>query len=256
MSSYFPAYQIVTTPFLFPNHRIARAYFDGEWHAAFMRGTLKSGLRYLGTLDDGGGFVAFTNNKRLIRSIEDLKGLKIRVEENPAHVATMRALGASATPLPWGEVMTALGTGLADGQFNAPAVSLAFKLWEVNDFTTLSGHVYNSISWVVSEKWFQRLPQKHRQAVVESAREAVQVSHGIAVLAALKGWEASCRQFKKCHVLAPAERERMAAVARPAWRQWITRDFGIDPGDVDALWSEVARLEKEVNQRDAKRYGQ
>jgi TRAP-type transport system periplasmic protein len=256
MSAYFPDYQIVTTPFLFPSHRIARAYFDGEWHARFMRGTLKSGLRYLGTLDDGGGFVAFTNNKRLIRTIEDLKGLRIRVEENPAHVATMKALGASATPLPWGEVMTALGTGLADGQFNAPAVSLAFKLWEVNDYTTLSGHVYNSISWVISEKWFQRLPQKHRQILVESAREAVQVSHGIAVLAALKGWEASCRNFKRCHVLAPAEKDRMAAVARPAWKQWVTRDFGIDGKQVDALWSEVARIEREANERDFRSYGQ
>ena len=42
MSSFFPAYQIITTPFLFPNYRVARAYFDGEWHANFMRGALKS----------------------------------------------------------------------------------------------------------------------------------------------------------------------------------------------------------------------
>lgn len=255
MSSFFPDYQIVTTPFLFPNYRVARAYFDGEWHADFMRGTLKSGLRYLGTLDDGGGFVAFTNNKRLIRTAADIKGLKIRVEENPAHVAIMKALGASATPLPWGEVMTALGTGLADGQFNAPGVSLAFKLWEVNDFTTWSGHVYNSISWVISEKWFRRLPREYQQAVIEAAREAVQVSHGIAVLAAVKGWEASCMKFKKCHILTAAEKKKMAAITRPAWKQWVTRDFGIDAKLVDTLWSEVARIEKATSQHDLQRYG-
>ena len=159
MSSFYREYQIITTPFLFPNYAVARAYFDGPWHAEFMKGAIESSkLRYLGTFDDGGGFVAFTNNKRLIKTVDDIKGLKIRVEENPAHVATMKALGASATPLPWGEVVTALGTGLADGQFNAPGVSLAFKLWEVNDYTTLSGHVYNSISWMVSENWYQTLP--------------------------------------------------------------------------------------------------
>ncbi len=255
MSSFFPEYQIVTTPFLFPDYRIARAYFDGEWHANFMRGTLKSGLRYLGTMDDGGGFVAFTNNKRLIRTVADIKGLKIRVEENPAHVATMKALGASATPLPWGEVVTALSTGLADGQFNAPGVSLAFKLWEVNDYTTWSGHVYNSVSLVISEKWFRKLPKKYQQAVVEAAREAIQVSHGIAVLAAIKGWEASCKKFKKCHILTQSEKNAMAAVARPAWKEWITGDFGIAPKLVDALWSEVARLESETNQRQADLYG-
>jgi len=255
MSSFFPEYQIVTTPFLFPDYRIARAYFDGEWHANFMRGTLKSGLRYLGTLDDGGGFVAFTNNKRLIRNVVDLKGLKIRVEENPAHVATMKALGASATPLPWGEVVTALSTGLVDGQFNAPGVSLAFKLWEVNDYTTWSGHVYNSISWVVSDKWFRKLPEQYQLAVLQAAREAVQVSHGIAVLAAIKGWEASCKNFKKCHILTQSEKQAMAAVARPAWKQWITADFGIDEQLVDDLWKEVTRLEGEVNQREIRRYG-
>ena len=255
MSSFFPDYQIVTTPFLFSNYRVARAYFDGDWHANFMRGTLKSGLRYLGTLDDGGGFVAFTNNKRLIKNVDDIKGLKIRVEENPAHVATMKALGASATPLPWGEVLTALSTGLADGQFNAPGVSLAFKLWEVNDYTTWSGHVYNSISWMVSEKWFQRLPPDDRQIVVESAREAVQIAHGIAVLAAVKGWDASCKKFKACHILTQTERDKMAAIARPAWKKWITEDFGLKPKLVDELWAEVARIEKQINARDMKLYG-
>lgn len=254
MSSFFPDYQIVTTPFLFPDYRVARAYFDGEWHANFMRGTLKSGLRYLGTLDDGGGFVAFTNNKRLIKSVADIKGLRIRVEENPAHVATMKALGASATPLPWGEVLTALGTGLADGQFNAPGVSLAFKLWEVNDYTTWSGHVYNSVTMVISEDWFRKLPKKYQQAVVVSAREAIQVSHGIAVLTAIKGWEASCKHFKKCYILSADEKKAMADIARPAWKQWVTKDFGVDAKLVDALWQEVARLEHETDQRDAQRY--
>ena len=106
MSSFYPKYQIITTPFLFPNYRVAWEYFDGPWHAEFMRGAIEeAGLRYLGTFDDGGGFVAFTNNVRPIRTVDDIKGLRIRVEEHPAHVATMKALGASATPLPWTSVI-------------------------------------------------------------------------------------------------------------------------------------------------------
>lgn len=257
MSSFFKAYQVITTPFLFPSYQVARAYFDGAWHADFMRGAIESsGLRYLGTFDDGGGFVAFTNNKRLIRTVDDIQGLRIRVEENPAHVATMKALGASATPLPWGEVITALSTGLADGQFNAPAASLAFKLWEVNDYTTWSGHVYNSISWMVSEAWYQSLPEDYRRIVVQSAREAIQMSHGFATLAAVRGWVASCREFVECHVLEDGEKAKMAAVARPAWKQWITEDFGIDAALVDALWAEVARIEDEVAATDMARYGE
>ncbi|MFW6076518.1 MAG: TRAP transporter substrate-binding protein DctP [Hyphomicrobiales bacterium] len=256
MSSFLPEYQVITAPFLFPNYHVAHAYFDGPWHADLMSKTIESaGLRYLGTYDDGGGFVAFTNNERLIKTAEDLEGLKIRVEENPAHVATMKALGASATPLPWGEVVTALSTGLADGQFNAPGVSKSFKLWEVNDYTTLSGHVYNSQSWLVSENWYQSLPEEYQEIVVRSAREAIELAHGIAALQAIDGWQLSCEQFEECYVLPAAEREKMAEIARPAWREWIVDDFGLDAELVDGLLEEVSRVEKELYAEDMERYG-
>lgn len=251
MSSFFPDYQIVTSPFLFNDYLTARAYFDGDWHANFMKGAIeKSGLRYLGTFDDGGGFVALTTNKRLVKTVEDLAGLKIRVEENPAHVAIMKALGASATPLPWGEVHTALSTGLADGQFNAPGISTAYKLYEVTDYTTLSGHVYNSTTFVVSDKWFQSLPKEYQEAIAVAAREAVKIGHGIAALQAINGWTESCKLFDECYVLPASERTKMAEIARPAWREWVTGDFGVDPALVDELWAEVARIsatEKETS---------
>ncbi|MGH6903221.1 MAG: TRAP transporter substrate-binding protein DctP [Geminicoccaceae bacterium] len=253
MSSFYPKYQIITTPFLFPNYRVAWAYFDGPWHAGLMRGAIdEAGLRYLGTFDDGGGFVAFTNNVRPIKTLEDIQGLRIRVEENPAHVATMKALGASATPLPWGEVLTALGTGLADGQFNAPGVSASFKLWDVNDYTTWSGHVFNSQSWMVGESWFQSLPDEYKAIIVDSAQEAVQMAHGIAALAAVRGWQESCQNFDECIILADDEKQKMADVARPAWKEWITGDFGIEAGLVDELWAEVDRISQELADRDRK----
>jgi TRAP-type C4-dicarboxylate transport system substrate-binding protein len=257
MSSFFAKYQIITAPFLFPNYRVAHAFFDGPWFAEFMRESIEeAGLRYLGTFDDGGGFVAFTNNVRPIRTVEDIEGLRILVEENPAHVATMRALGASATPLPWGEVVTALSTGLADGQFNAPGVSKNFSLWEVNDFTTLSGHVYNSQSWLVSEEWYQSLPEEYREVIVLAAREAIILSHGISALQAIDGWDISCQRFRECYVLPMDERQRMADVARPAWVEWITTDFGLDSELVEDLFAEVERIGDEVASQDMSRYGE
>jgi tripartite ATP-independent transporter DctP family solute receptor len=251
MSSFYPKYQIITTPFLFPNYRVAWEYFDGPWHAELMTGAIEeAGLRYLGTFDDGGGFVAFTNNVRPIRTVDDIKGLKIRVEENPAHVATMKALGASATPLPWGEVLTALGTGLADGQFNAPGVSSSFKLWDVNDYTTWSGHVFNSQSWMVSETWFQSLPDEYQAIVVDSAQEAIKMAHGIAALSAVRGWQESCENFDECIILADDEKQKMADIARPAWKEWIVNDFGIEESLVDELWAEVDRIHAEIQERD------
>lgn len=256
MSSFYPDYQVVTAPFLFDNWRQAWAFFDGEWFADFMSGTVEAAdMRYLGTFDDGGGFVAFTNNERLIKTVEDLEGLNIRTEENPAHVATMKALGASATPLPWGELITALETGLADGQFNAPVINTTYGLDEVTDYTTLTGHVYNSASWVVSESWFQELPEEYRRIVVDAARESVALSHGASAMLATASWQQSCELFEECYIMPTEERQRMAEIARPAWKAWIVEDFGADAELVEGLLAEVQTLREALPDEAYQRYG-
>lgn len=256
MSSYYADYQMMTAPFIFDNWRQAWAFFDGDWFADFMSGTIdETEMRYLGTFDDGGGFVAFTNNERLIKTVEDLEGLNIRTEENPGHVAIMKALGASATPLPWGEVITALETGLADGQFNAPVLNTTFNFHEVTDYTTLTGHVYNSAAWLVSEDWFQSLTESQQEAIVTSAREAIAIGHGMSGALATASWEESCETFQECYIMPPEERARMADIATPAWRDWIVNDFGLEGDRVDAFLEEVERVRVEVADSDVATYG-
>ncbi|MDI5920160.1 TRAP transporter substrate-binding protein DctP [Halomonas sp. LR5S13] len=256
MSSFYDDYQLMTAPFIFDNWRQAWTFFDSEWFADFMSGTIEEAdMRYLGTFDDGGGFVAFTNNERLIKTVEDLEGLNIRTEENPGHVAIMKSLGASATPLPWGEVITALETGLADGQFNAPVLNTTYNFDEVTDYTTLTGHVYNSAAWLVSEEWFQSLTEAQQEAIVTSAREAVAIGHGMSGALATASWEESCERFEECYIMPPEERARMSEVATPAWRDWIVNDFGIEADKVDAFLAEVARVGEEVSESDVAVYG-
>jgi TRAP-type C4-dicarboxylate transport system substrate-binding protein len=257
MSSFYGRYQAVTAPFLFESWRQAWTFFDGPWFAEFMRGTIEEAdMRYLGTFDDGGGFVAFTNNEQLIRTVEDLEGMNIRVEENPAHVATMNALGADATPLPWGEVQTALETGLAAGQFNAPVINTAFNLDDVTDYTTLTGHVYNTQTWVVSERWYQELPEEYQRILTHAAQEAIQLAHGASGALATASWQESCEVFEECYVMPADERARMAEMARPAWKEWIVEDFGLEAELVDELLAEVARVGEELKEQDFQRYGQ
>ena len=257
MSSFYEKYQAVTTPFHFDNWRQAWTFFNSEWFADFMKGTIEEAdMRYLGTFDDGGGFVAFTTRGKMIESVEDLEGMNIRVEENPSHVATMRALGASATPLPWGEVVTALETGLADGQFNAPVINTAFKLFEVTDYTTMTGHVYNTQTWVVSESWFQSLPEEYQQIVILSAREAIQLAQGASGALATASWQQSCKAFDDCYIMPMEERQRMAELARPAWKEWIVNDFGMEESVIDDLWAEVDRIGQELTEADWQIYGQ
>ena len=118
----------------------------------------------------------------------------------------------------------------------------------MNDYTTLTAHVYNSTTFVISDKWFQTLPEKYRTAIAQAARESIKIGHGIAALQAIDGWNASCELFKECYILPQTEKDKMAAIARPAWKKWITEDFGVSGALVDDFWAEVSRISKEVTQ--------
>jgi len=246
-ASFFRNYEMITAPFLFPDYRTAWAFFDSPWFADFMKPMRdESGLRYLGTLDDGGGFVAFANNKRLIRSVEDIRGLKIRVEENQAHMTIMDALGAEPMTLPWGEVQTGIATGLIDGHFHAPGVNDIFKLYDVADYTTWSGHVYNTITWSVSERWFQTLPTKYQEIIMASAREAVGMAHGIAAHISVIGWVNSCEKFKECYLLPAHEKERMREVAHPLYKGWLEEEFGAGASLYDEIRAQVDAVHEKL----------
>ena len=112
----------------------------------------------------------------------------------------------------------------------------------------------NTVTWTVSEAWLNELPIEHRHAIVESARESIAIAHGIAAHQAVLGWAVSCREFEACHVLDGAERARMRDVTRPAFKSWITEDFGIPAAEVEALWSEVERVGAELRSQSADTY--
>ena len=247
-SSFYPDYQVLSTPFLFSNYRNAWAFFDSPYFSKMMEDCrTKTGLRYLTTFDDGGGFVAFTNNKRLIKTPEDIKGLRIRTEENPAHIAMIEALGAKAVPLSWGDVTTALASGVADGQFNAPYVNAYAKFWEVNDYSSYIGHVFNSGVWVASDKWLSKLPKNLQDMVLTTAREAGAISRGVDAQQSLLDWEKGKKHFKDTYMPTTDISARWNAIMRPAFFKWITTDFGMDAALVKDIWNEVERQGKDLD---------
>lgn len=254
-ASFYRDYEMITAPFLFPDYRTAWTFFDSPWFADFMKPMAKqTGLRYLGTLDDGGGFVAFANNKRLIRTVDDIKGLRIRVEENQAHMTIVRALGGTPVTLPWGEVQTGLATGLIDGHFHAPGVNDIFKLYDVTDYTTWSGHIYNTITWSVSEAWFQSLPENYQKIIIRAARESVAMAHGIATQITVIGWDNSCKKFKECHVLSVEEKQRMRETALPVYEAWLAEEFGDRAELYDAMRAEIERISVDLDTSAAALY--
>jgi tripartite ATP-independent transporter DctP family solute receptor len=128
----------------------------------------KVGLKVLGI--GGAMFRVPMNNVRPITKIEDFKGLKIRTMEVPLHKDTYKAMGASPVPLPFGELYTAMQTGVVDGNENGPATLEAMKFYEVQKYVTYLPVVSNGGIFLMSAKSFQRLGPEQQQAVTASAK--------------------------------------------------------------------------------------
>ena len=244
-SSFYKKYQAIIGPYLFPDRSTAWGFFDADFFAKFMDELPPIGLRYLGTMDDGGGFVVLTNNLRPVNSPADFKGMRIRTEENPAHMAIMNAMGAAATPMAWGEVATALATGTAHGQFNAPSIITWAKLWETQKYVTFLNHIYNTNTWVVSEKWFKKQSPENQRLIIENARAAIIYSRGVAAHLSELAVGESKKQGMKINYIDPKELAKFKKLAKEGYRKWAVDDFGLSAQLLDAIDQEVIRVKKD-----------
>jgi len=116
----------------------------------------------------GPAFRVPMNNVRPITKLEDFKGLKIRTMEVPLHKDAYRALGASPVPLPFGELYTALKTGVVDGNENGPATLEAMKFYEVQKYITYLPILSNGGAFLMSLKTFNKLSPEHQKVIMES----------------------------------------------------------------------------------------
>jgi len=111
-----------------------------------------------------------TCNKPIYKP-EDLKGVKIRSIPFPIYTAAVEGLGATAVPIDWAEVPTALATGIVSGQENPVEIILSAKLYEVQKYLMLTGHIMGAEVVVFNEETWQKLPSSIQEKIMEAARE-------------------------------------------------------------------------------------
>ena len=255
-SAFYKKYQAIVQPFLFPDKLTAWAFFDSDYMANFMKGLPKIGLRYLGTMDDGGGFVVLTNSLRPVYSMGDFKGMRVRTEENPSHMAIMNAMGASATPMPWGDVATALATKTAHAQFNAPAVIADNHLWDIQKYVSETRHIYNTLQWLVSERWYQRQSKKQQVEILRAAREAIHYSRSLAEHLSLKAVTKSKKHGMIWNSITPENIEKMRKASQAGYRRWAVEDYGLSADLLDSVSNEVDRINAAKGKELVRKYGQ
>jgi tripartite ATP-independent transporter DctP family solute receptor len=103
---------------------------------------------------------------------EDMKGLKIRVQPTTIYLEMIKAMGANPTPIDWKEVYLSLQTGVVDGQENPVGVIYSAKLYEVQDYLMLTGHITQNQVVIINEPFFQSLAPEHQRVLREAIIEA------------------------------------------------------------------------------------
>lgn len=118
------------------------------------------------------GFRHISNSKGEIHTPEDLKGLAIRTPESAVSLAIFRALGANPTPMSFGELYTGLEQGTVDGQENPAALIYTAKLFEVQDYVSLTGHMYSPMVLAISERKWSSLSTEIQEIIQQAADQA------------------------------------------------------------------------------------
>ncbi len=164
-----PSTNVVTLPFLFRNVAHSHAAIDGVAGAEIAKDLEAIGIIALAWYDGGARSVYST---RPIRTPADMRGLKIRVQTSDLWIDLMRALGANATPLPFGEVFTSLQSGVIDAAENNFPSYESTRHFEVARYYTTTEHSNVPEVLAVSQQRWRRLNEQERNIVRDAARES------------------------------------------------------------------------------------
>ena len=157
-------------PFLFKDFDAAFAFMDGEIEAAAEAELLE--LTDVHVLTHySNGFRCVTNSKGPVETPADMKGMLIRTPENQVIMATMSALGANPQPLAFSELYQALQQKTYDAQENPIPIIYNNKLYEVQDYLSVTNHIYSGLCFAISGSAWDKLTAEQYYVTQESGTE-------------------------------------------------------------------------------------
>lgn len=169
MGNFVPAFQTLDLPFLFDDWDHVLRFLESDAAEELYKETESAGIITFGLIARGPRSV--TNSGDPIKSVEDLKGMKIRVIESPIFVDTFTALGAAPQAMSWGEVFTALQQGTIDGHENSLATINNERVYEVQDNVTLTEHIFAFTTAHASKMFWDTLSPEDQKLFKETAKE-------------------------------------------------------------------------------------
>jgi C4-dicarboxylate-binding protein DctP len=170
LSNFNPSLQLIDLPFLFPSVETTYEVLDSPT----VGGQILDGLSeagFVGAAFWESGFKQLTCNHP-VTDPSDYEGRSVRVMESPLLIAQFETMGATAIPIAFTEVYSALQQGVVECQEN-PIVSInSMKFYEVQDYMMISNHGYLGTAFIFSKVWFDQQPAESQEMLIEAAREA------------------------------------------------------------------------------------
>jgi tripartite ATP-independent transporter DctP family solute receptor len=239
LASQVKEFAVYDFPFLFGNGKEADAVVDGPFGKKMHARLPEKGI--VGLTYWELGFRNMTNNKRAINKVDDFVGLKIRVIPNPINLDWVKALGANPTPMAFPEVYGALESGALDGQENPFSVVLANKFNEVQKFMTVTNHVYNPQSVIISKKFWETLSAEEKKIIGDAAVEAGKYQRQVARDAAGTALAALKKAGMQVNELPAAEVDKLRDKMRP-----VIAKYAVTVGQevVSEIQAELAKARK------------
>ena len=222
LSSLVPALEIASGPFLWNDWGQAEAIIRGPaFQPQFDELRDKHNILMLSKIWYW-GWRDITTQPRAVHKPEDLEGMKIRVPESPVWVEMIRAMGAAPTPIPFGEVYTALQQKTVDGQENPIPTIFARKFYEVQAHLSMTRHMLQNNTIIVNRRSFEKLSPELQKIVLEEA-DAASAKNSRLQQERERAMLEDIRKSGKTEIVDEPDRAAFAAKMSPAYQRLEAR---------------------------------
>lgn len=227
---------VYTMPFLFENLEDFQAICRGPIAEQIADATKEVGITVTAT-GDGGGFRQWTNNVRPIKTLDDIKGLKMRTPPIDSIVQTMKALGANPVSVPYVETYMGLKTGVADGEEN-PIINIGtMKFYEVQKYMTMANYQVHPDPVYMNTEWLESLPQDLRDIVYECSKEMMVFSDSL-IYDAEAEYMDEMENSMEITTLTAEERQKFIDASKVVWDNFVKEGL-INENDLNAILKEL-----------------
>lgn len=239
LSVFTDKFKFASLPYLFPTREVAFDFFDSEMAQELTdRIAEETDLRILGFYENG--YYSATNSKRAIRSPEDMKGLKLRVQENDIYLQTYTALGANPLPMSFSEAYTAIQQGTIDGQQSNYVLTHTSMFYELLTHFTDNNFFYDITGIYINQDFFDGLSPEHQQILIDCGKESATHQRDLALKAqedaiAFLGGEGGM----ELTYLTDDERQVFVDATMPVY-DWFRQ--AVNEPNLDMYLDEIARL--------------